>query len=114
MHELSLTRSLLDIVDEYAERHGFRVVHSLKLSFGRLSCIDAEALKFSFEVLSQGTAAQGALLEMEILPVIVYCFSCEKEFELKSYPSACPQCQGGDILLSAGTQELKLMEMDVD
>jgi len=114
MHELSLTRSLLDIVENYADRHGFKVVHSLKLSFGQLSCIDPQALKFSFEVLSQGTAAQGALLDLEILPVIIYCFSCEKEFELKSYSNTCPRCQGEDILLSAGTQELKLIEMDVD
>ena len=114
MHELSLTRNLLDIVDEYAARHGFRVVHSMKLSFGRLSCIDAESLKFSFDVLSKGTKAQGARLDLEILPAVVYCFTCEKEFELESYLSECPQCHGNDILLSAGTQELKLIEMDVD
>lgn len=114
MHELSLTQNILDIVDEYAARHGFQVVHSLKLSFGRLSCIDPESLKFSFDVLSKGSKAEGARLDLEILPAVVYCFSCEKEFEVESYASACPQCHGQDILLCAGTQELKLIEMDVD
>jgi len=37
MHEITLTRSLIDIVEEYARREGFSRVNVLKLSFGRLS-----------------------------------------------------------------------------
>ena len=59
MHELSLIRSLLDIVEDYAAKHRFHRVHSLKLSFGRLSCLDAQALKFAFDVQSAGTKAEG-------------------------------------------------------
>jgi Zn finger protein HypA/HybF involved in hydrogenase expression len=32
---------------------------------------------------------------------------------LDSYEAACPQCKGGEIMLTGGTEELKLIEMEV-
>ncbi len=40
MHELSLIRSMLDIVEDYAITKGFHKANTLNLSFGRLSSID--------------------------------------------------------------------------
>jgi len=114
MHELSLTQSLLDIIEDYARKHHFEKVNSLKLSFGRLSCIEPKSLEFAFEVLSEKTRAQGARLEFEILPVVIYCVSCEKEVEVDGYTDQCPLCMGPDVILAGGTQELKLLELDVD
>jgi len=59
MHELSLIRSLLDIVEDYAAKHRFHRVHSLKLSFGQLSCLDAQALEFAFGIQSAGQKRRG-------------------------------------------------------
>lgn len=114
MHELSLTQNLLDIIEEHAASDAFERVNSLRLSYGRLSCIDPGALEFSFSVLARGTRAQGARLMLEALPVVIYCFSCERDFEIDSFPDSCPHCQGQEILLRAGTEELRLIEMDVD
>ena len=114
MHELSLTQSLLDIVEDYARREGFTRVRALKLSFGRLSCIDPDALTFSFSVQARGTKAEGAQLEFDILPAILYCLKCEREFSSGAFQPACPCCGGGDVLLTGGTEEIKLLEMDVD
>ena len=114
MHEMSLTRSILDIVEEYELRFQFQQVNSLKLSFGRLACISPGALEFAFEVQSKGTKAQGASLEFDIRPIIIYCFTCSKEIEADSYAAACPCCKGARVVLRGGTEELKLIEMDVD
>jgi len=114
MHELSLTQSLIEIIEEYSRKHHFRKVNSLKLSAGRLSCIDPKSLEFAFEVLSRETPAQGASLEFEILPAVIYCFSCGKEVTVDSCTAQCPLCLGQDVVLTGGTQELKLLELDVD
>ncbi len=114
MHELSLVRSLLDIVDRYGEDQGFRKVNSLRLSFGILSSIDSLALSFAFDTLSKQTVAEGARLDLEIIPALVYCFDCEKEIGTESYQGVCPACKGSRIILTGGTEELKLIEMDVD
>jgi len=114
MHELSLTQSILDIIEDYAKRHQFKKVNSVKLSFGKISSIEPKALEFAFEVQSKETIAQGASLEFDILPVVIYCMSCEKDIEVATYTATCPECQGEHVLLSGGTQELKLVELDVD
>ena len=95
MHELSLAQSLLDIVEDYARREGFNRVISLKLSFGRLSGIDPGAFEFAFAIQAEGTKAEGAQLEFDIRPAVLYCMACEKESLPKvSRPSAPPAAAG--------------------
>jgi hydrogenase nickel incorporation protein HypA/HybF len=114
MHELSLTQSLIDIVEDYASREGFTRVNVLKLSFGRLSGIDPDALEFTFEIQSRGTRAEGARLEFDIRPAVLYCTVCEQESLSEGFQPLCPRCGSGEVILSSGTEELKLLEMDVD
>lgn len=114
MHELSLIRSLLDIIDNYSIEHGFHKVNVLNLSFGRLSSIDPQALTFAFEIQSKATIAEGARLEFEILPAGVFCFDCEEEIRTETYRGCCPLCEGSQIILTGGMEELKLKEIDVD
>lgn len=114
MHELSLVQSLLEIVEEQARKTPFEKADSLLLSFGRLSCIDPQALQFAFSVQARGTRAEGAILRFDIRPVTIYCLHCEKELSPPSFTGACPACGGGEVLLTGGTEEMKLIEMEVD
>ena len=114
MHELSLINGLLEIVKNYEQTHGFGRVNCLKLSFGRLSCIDPGALRFAFEIQAKGTAAEGAALEFDIRPIVVYCFHCEREAVADRYPQPCPTCRGENVIMTSGTESLQLIEMDVD
>jgi len=113
MHELSLIRSMLDIVEDYAAKHGFERVNAIRLSFGRLSCIEPKALEFGFRIQSEGTKAEGAALEFDIHPVVVYCLDCEKEFHADHWFDACPACKGENVFLNGGTEELKIVSLDV-
>jgi len=114
MHELSLINSLLEIIDDYAAAEGFHKVNSLKLSFGRLSCLDRQSLEFVFSVQSAGTKAERAALEFEILPARILCLNCDRESTMDGTWDQCPGCQSPDVMLTGGTEELKLLEMDVD
>ena len=114
MHELYLAESILNIIQDYAKRDGFEKVNSVSLSYGRLSCIEPKSLQFGFDVQAKGTPAQGAALEFKILPAIVHCFSCEKDLEVKAHTGVCPSCGGNEVILSAGTEELQILELDVD
>jgi hydrogenase nickel incorporation protein HypA/HybF len=114
MHEMSLTQSLLAIIEEHAVRYVFSRVNSIRLSFGRLACIEPKALAFAFEVLAQGTRAEGARIDFDIRPICIYCMNCGKDIELLSYEAQCPQCLGQEVMLVGGTEELKLVEMEVD
>ena len=114
MHELSLTRSILEIVETKATEHGFRRVNSLKFSLGYLSCVEPKALEFAFAIQAKGTLAEGATLEFERCPVVLYCFSCKRELTLKRFDSRCPDCSKEEVVVVGGTEELKLLELDVE
>jgi hydrogenase nickel incorporation protein HypA/HybF len=114
MHEMSLTVSIMEIIFEYARNNHFTKVNAVKLSFGTLSGIEPKALEFAFEVLSKDTLAHGAKLEYEREPIIITCLDCGMDSEVEEFPSLCPLCKAQDIVLKAGTQELRIVEMDVD
>ena len=114
MHELSLVESILQIVDEYATKDGFSRVTSLRLTCGKLSSVVPQALSFAFEVQSKGTRAEGAALELEILPAVVHCLACGIDVEVDRFDARCPTCKGFEVLLVGGTEELKLIELDVE
>jgi hydrogenase nickel incorporation protein HypA/HybF len=114
MHELYLAESILNIVQEYALRQNFSKVNSISLSFGRLSCIESKSLQFAFEVQAKDTLAEKASLDFQILPAVIHCFSCEKDLEVETYSAICSKCGGEEVILTSGTEELRILEMDVD
>ena len=114
MHELYLAESILNIVQDYEARQHFNKVNSISLSFGRLSCIESKSLQFAFEVQAKNTSAENACLDFQLLPAVIHCFSCEKDLEVEIYSAICPACGGEEVLLTGGTEELQISEMDVD
>ncbi len=115
VHELSLVQSLLTIIDEQAKEHGFTKVNQVNLSCGRLSSVEPAALDFAFKTLANNSICDQAQMELTILPLKVHCFDCNQEFTSKDAdPTICPHCQGDQVTVTEGWQELQLLELDVD
>jgi len=115
MHELSLIQSLMDIIEDYARREGFSRVKTMKLSYGRHSCLDVGALTFAFDIQARGTSAEGARLEFDIRPSLLACATCGKESVCDGpFAAACPCCGSPEVTLTGGMEELKLLELEVD
>ena len=55
MHELALARSLIELIDEYAEERGHRRVRRVHVRLGQLSAM-TRALYFCFGSASRGTS----------------------------------------------------------
>lgn len=106
MHELPVTRSILGIVLRHAEANGVERVLSVDLGIPALSDLESEWLQSYFDRLSQGTAAEGAVLRVRRLPLTFLCTVCSREFavtreELES--AGCPACGGSAASVTAGT-----------
>ena len=100
MHELSIASSIVEIVGEHARREGGRRVASVTLRIGRLSCVHEDALRYSFDLVTEGTPLAGATLAVIEVPVRIWCALCEAEVELPGIQRfACPACGhlSGDI-----------------
>jgi hydrogenase nickel incorporation protein HypA/HybF len=114
VHEVSLALSLLEILRSYAVKDGFQHIRTVKLSMGKMSCVEPRALTFAFEIQAAGTLAEGAVLEFDIRPAILYCFSCTCEHEVDGYTAECPTCQSMNVLLTGGTEALQLLEFEAE
>ena len=112
MHELSIAVSLIDMATEEAERLGVRV-EALNLRLGALSGVVREALLFSFDLAAEGTAIEGARLEIEEIPVAVFCPACKEERTLPGIQDfRCPVCGAPTPDVVRG-RELELATMEV-
>ena len=60
MHELSLARNIVAIVGDHAQG---RRVSRVRLAVVPYACVEREAIRFSFEVASEGTLLEKAALE---------------------------------------------------
>ncbi|HID42010.1 MAG TPA: hydrogenase maturation nickel metallochaperone HypA [Pyrodictium sp.] len=82
MHETSIALSILAAVEDvFHETPGARRVARIKLQIGMLSLIDPEALRFALRVVSRGTPAEGAEIEIEMIVPRFHCKDCGYEWE---------------------------------
>ena len=112
MHEVGIMQSTLEIALEWANRQGAQRIHRLGMRVGALSGVVPDALDFAFEVLRQGTPAEGACLEVEFIPLRIYCPACDREFSPDGYWYTCPECNGVDTQVRQG-RELEIAFVEV-
>jgi len=93
MHELSIATSIVEIAVEHARREGGGRVTGVTLRIGRLSCVHEDALRSSFDLVTEGTPLAGASLDVIEVPVRIWCAICKAEVELPGIQRfACPAC----------------------
>jgi hydrogenase nickel incorporation protein HypA/HybF len=73
MHELSIAQSLLDVAVRHAQQAGAQRITRLNLVIGELASIVDESVQFCWEMISQGTLADGAELHFESVPAQLRC-----------------------------------------
>jgi hydrogenase nickel incorporation protein HypA/HybF len=113
VHELSIAHALVECVTEEAARRGADRVIAVSVRIGALSGVVSEALAFSFEVAALGTAAEGATLLIEDVPVTVFCPSCCVERTLPTIQDLrCPVCGAVTPDIREG-RELEFTTMEI-
>ena len=112
MHEVGLMQGILDAAGERADQHGAERIHRISLLVGALSGVVPEALEFAFQVLSPDTASEGAVLEIERVPVLCLCPACDADFEPADYVYECPQCRRITDRVLRG-RELQIVSIEV-
>lgn len=98
MHEGMVAQSLFEVISEEAARHKAKPVGA-KMSCGKLSAVNDEALGFAFEVIAKGTVCEGLKLEIEHKPIQGKCKSCGHTFCIQLDSPACCDCGSGEFAL---------------
>ena len=113
MHELSIARALIDAACEAAGQSGESRVTRVFVRIGALAGVVPEALQFSFDIAAEGTACEGAILEIEFVPLSVHCPQCDIAQTLKDlYSLLCPVCGAVASTILSG-RELDLVQVEI-
>ena len=115
MHELQVTRSILQTVLDRAAQSDARKVLKIRLLVGELNDFQQEWIQRYFDLLSKASVAEGAQIVVERVPAAFRCHDCGRDFEVEIRlidRVRCPQCSGVNFSLQRG-REFLIRDMEV-
>ncbi len=104
MHELALTKSLIDLVQREAEKQGFKRAVEIRMKLGEYSGVIPGYILDLFPRAAEGTAAEGAELVFETVPGRFRCLACGYEGEVDRHRACCPQCGDSALKMTGGRE----------
>lgn len=115
MHEMALTRSVVEIVLDEAAAKGASEVRAVHLSIGDMRDIVEDMFEGLFAYLARGTVAERAELHIARIPVTARCDRCGYVFHLDvrdESSHSCPSCREKRFRLNSG-KEFRIERIDV-
>jgi len=112
LHEMSLAESVVQIVADAASREGAQRVHAVWLEIGALSCVSPDALRFCFDAVARGSAAEGARLEIISIAGEGVCEACLRTARMAALYDLCPHCGQGSMRPCRGS-EMRVKEIEI-
>lgn len=113
MHELGITDQLLSLTLKHAEQSGASRVTDLNLVIGEFSSVVDDSIQFYWDMLAQGTLAEGAQLHFRRVPGRLICAECHQEFSISHFDGLCPGCGGLRVSVVDGDQ-FRLESIEVE
>ncbi len=117
MHEFSLCESLVRAILHELAGLGASPPRLVKavVSADRMQYLVPDNLTRAFEILTRGTVAEGAVLELRIVPLIGRCTDCGAAGDVADPPGPCPSCGSHRVeVRSTGGVTLESLEVEAD
>jgi hydrogenase nickel incorporation protein HypA/HybF len=112
MHEVSIMQEAVRMAVEAASASGATRVLALRLRVGQMSGAVPEAMQFAWEIVTPGTLAEGAALEIESVPATAWCARCRLDFDCTGIFTECPRCHEMSRELRRGG-ELEIVSVEI-
>ncbi|MGZ4957712.1 MAG: hydrogenase maturation nickel metallochaperone HypA [Methylomonas sp.] len=113
MHEMSLCEGILGVLQEQSRTQNFQRVRTVFLEIGVLAGVEVDAMRFSFDVVMQGTLADRARLEISLVPGSAWCLGCGQQVEVSQLYDECPLCGSYQLQVDGG-QQMRIKELEVE
>jgi hydrogenase nickel incorporation protein HypA/HybF len=110
---MSLAEGVLQLIEDAAQREGFKRVSAIWVEIGQLSGVEPEALAFCFDAVTRGSIAEGARFEIIHVPGRGFCPECGHDTALDEVYDACKHCGAVPVQVTGGT-EMRVKELEVD
>lgn len=104
MHEMGIISNIFKVVEDVAANNNIQRITKVNLRIGKLRQVAPPMLENAFAVVSEGTLARGARLEVEYQNIVMRCQSCREEFSVDDKLYICPSCEGTELTLLTGDE----------
>jgi hydrogenase nickel incorporation protein HypA/HybF len=104
MHELTVTESILDIVIKHAQQARASKITDINLVLGDLSSIVDDSVQFYWDMISEGTLAEGAVLHFNRIQTEMECLECKTRYKPPEGDLSCPECQSRKVKIITGEE----------
>ena len=115
MHELAVTRNIVDVVVRNAQAQGATRVVRVRLIVGKMRNFERNWAQNYFDRFAKDTVAEGAQLEIDYVPIVFYCNACGATFQIQMGTGQrmhCTECGSDDYNMITGG-ELLIKEMEI-
>lgn len=114
MHEYPVTLEIVRIAEKTAREKG-GTVKAIHLVVGEDSGFIGESIQMYFDVISEGTLCEGALLTIKDIRPKMKCDRCGRLFERKRFSFTCPYCGGDGSPTDIGKEfYIESVDLEVD
>ena len=112
MHEMAICRNILEIIEDQARAKDFARVRRISVEIGPLAGVEVEALRFGFDVVTRGSVADGAVLDIIRPEARATCRDCGANSVIEQRYDPCPQCGSHRLDIISGA-EMLVKELEV-
>ncbi|PLX97859.1 MAG: hydrogenase maturation nickel metallochaperone HypA [Desulfuromonas sp.] len=113
MHELGITRSIVEIAEQTAREQHAEKVLSVTVEIGELSGVIPDAVEFCFEACVQESMLAGSRLIINFVKGLGRCEECGSEFGMDNMTFNCPECESYAVQRIRG-EELRVKEVEIE
>ena len=108
-----MTKALFATIEDWWVSQPDRpVVETVHLLVGDFTCVEPDSLVFAFDAQKQGTFLCSARLEIERVPFVAHCHTCNQDYAPAIEEHyACPTCRSPLDDIKSG-RELKISRLE--
>jgi hydrogenase nickel incorporation protein HypA/HybF len=113
MHEMGIAQQLVQIaIDSIPKDIENPKVEILNLKIGKLASVVEHSLTFCIEIITKDTPLENVRLNIDFVPVLVHCISCDNKWEVTGPVFQCPFCEDGDVKMITG-REIEITSLEL-
>ncbi|MCB9053584.1 MAG: hydrogenase maturation nickel metallochaperone HypA [Lewinellaceae bacterium] len=107
MHEISLVRNIFNTLESEFSKAELGNLSAIDLRVGKLSNVEPILMQNAFEAVTTAEDKyQQVRLNIEVVPIEIYCSACDARSTIEDYKFACAACGQPNNNVVKGTELL--------
>lgn len=112
MHELSIARSILRIVQDRVSDSEHGAVRQVRIRLGECAGVSFDSLQFCYHALIQDSGLSNSSLCIDRIPFVIKCSACGATSACPDGTTRCPRCSSPETAVVSG-QELGVAAIEL-